>query len=228
MTLRENLETVRARIRNACAKAGRSESTVRLLLATKSQPPTVLREAVAEGASLFGENRVQEALPKVEALRDLTIAWHFIGHLQSNKVRDALQFATCIESVDSSSLAMALDKELQRQGRAVDIFVEVNTSGEATKHGQHPDEVYSLLSLLKGLDTLRVRGFMTIGALSEDEGVVRACFSKLRSIRDRAVEQGMVTSDANDLSMGMSSDFEWAIAEGATIIRVGSAVFGER
>lgn len=228
MTLRDNLEAVRARIRNACAAAERAEDAVRLLLATKLQPPALLREAVAEGARLFGENRVQEALPKVEALRDVDVAWHFIGHLQSNKVRDVLQFASCIESVDRMSLAMALDKELQRQGRPIDVYIEVNTSGEATKHGIHPDEVYSLMSSLKGLDTLRVRGLMTIGALSEDEGIVRGCFSKLRGIRDRGVAEGLLPNDSAELSMGMSSDLEWAIAEGSTIVRVGSAVFGER
>jgi len=153
------------------------------------------------------------------------VSWHFIGHLQSNKVRDALRFATCIESVGTVSLAMALDKELQRQGRALDVYIEVNTSGEASKHGANPDEVGVLLSALKGLETLRVRGFMTIGALSEDEEVVRRCFSRLRDIRDASIASGQVSGDATELSMGMSSDLEWAIAEGATIVRVGSAVF---
>lgn len=228
MSLRLHLEAVRTRIRNACVASGRPEDAVRLLLATKLQPPAVLREVIAAGATLFGENRVQEALPKVEALRDIDVTWHFIGHLQSNKVRDALQFASCIESVDRTSLAMALDKELQRQGRAVDVYVEVNTSGEASKHGVHPDDVYALLTSLKGLDTLRLRGFMTIGALSDDEGVVRACFSMLREIRERSIAAGLMPADAIELSMGMSSDLEVAIAEGATVVRVGSAVFGSR
>lgn len=228
MSLSTNLEIVRARIREACSKVDRSESNIRLLLASKMQPPSIIREAVEAGALLFGENRVQEALPKFEALRDLPIAWHFIGHLQSNKVRDALKFASCIESVDRHSLAIELDKELQRLGRSIDVFVEVNTSGEVSKHGVHPDEALTLLESLKGLETLRVRGLMTIGALSDDEIVVRKGFADLRVLGDKAVEQGLLPSDGTELSMGMSSDLEWAIAEGATIVRVGSGVFGSR
>lgn len=225
MSLRANIDAVRTRIRNACAVSERSEDAVRLLLATKLQPPAVLLEAVAAGAMLFGENKVQEALAKVEELQGTSVTWHFIGHLQSNKVRGALQFASCIESVDRTSLAMALDNELQRQGRAVDIYVEVNTSAETSKHGVHPDGVDALLTSIKGLETLRVRGLMTIGALSDDEGVVRAGFSMLRRIRDHAISEGLIPIDATGLSMGMSSDLEWAIAEGATIVRVGTAVF---
>ncbi|MDZ4746578.1 MAG: YggS family pyridoxal phosphate-dependent enzyme [bacterium] len=228
MSLRNNLEAVRARIRNACTAAGRHEGAVRLLLATKLQPPAILLESVSLGSTLFGENKVQEALPKAEALRDENITWHFIGHLQSNKVRDVLRFASCIESVDRLSLATALDKELQHLGRAIDVFVEINTSGESSKHGVHPQEVHNLLLSLKGLETLRVRGLMTIGALSDDDATVRSCFSMLRTIRDREIEAGSLDSNATELSMGMSSDLELAIAEGATIVRVGSAVFGSR
>ena len=122
MTVQHNLEVVRQRIRRACASAARAEDSVRLLLATKLQPPSVLQSAIDAGATLFGENRIQEALRKIEEMPNAPVSWHFIGHLQSNKVRDALRFATCIESVGTVSLAMALDKELQRQGRALDVL----------------------------------------------------------------------------------------------------------
>jgi pyridoxal phosphate enzyme (YggS family) len=227
MSVHHNLDLVRARIASACAKSERPNDAVRLLLATKLQPPVVLREAVDAGATLFGENRVQEALTKVDELRDLDITWHFIGHLQSNKVRDVLQFASCVESVDKLSLAMALDKELQRRGTSVDVFVEVNTSAEASKHGVAPAELRTLLAAVKGLDTLRVRGLMTIGALSDDGAVVKRCFAMLRDLRDDARDSDLLPEDA-ELSMGMSSDLELAIEEGATIVRVGSAVFGQR
>lgn len=228
MTLHERLDAVRARIRHACTQASRAEDDVRLLLASKTQPPAILRQVAEMGCTLFGENRVQEALTKVEVLADLNISWHFIGHLQSNKVRDVLRFASCIESVDRLSLAEALDKELQRLGRTVDVYVEVNTSLEASKHGVAPSEAFQLLKMLGGFDTLRVRGLMTIGALTDDEAVVRACFAKLRGISQHAIEEGLLESDATGLSMGMSSDLELAIAEGSTLVRVGSAVFGSR
>lgn len=216
------------RIATAAESAGRQHESVRLLLATKTVPPDRLREAVAAGAHLFGENRVQEALPKIEPLSDCAIEWHMIGHLQTNKVRDALRFATCIQSVDRESLVLELQKESLRVGRVCDVLVEVNTSREASKHGIEPGNVGRLLDAVAATPELRLRGFMTIGALSDDEGIVRDCFASLRRISERATAEGRVTGGPPVLSMGMSGDLAWAIAEGSTMVRVGSAIFGQR
>jgi PLP dependent protein len=199
------------------------------MLATKTVDPTRLREAVAAGATLFGENRVQEALPKIEPLSDCSIEWHMIGHLQTNKVRDALRFATCIQSVDRASLVQELRKQCIARGGSCDVLVEVNTSGEASKHGVVPEAATALLDMIAEAPELRLCGFMTIGALSDDERIVRRCFSMLRTIADKAVHEGRLpVGRPAILSMGMSSDLEWAIAEGSTLVRVGSAVFGRR
>lgn len=228
MSIATAISDVQERIRRACMNAGRAASDVDLLLATKTVSPERLREAIAAGTTLFGENRMQEFVPKAEALRDAPITWHFIGHLQTNKVRDAVRHAACVQSVDRSSLAKELDKELQKQGKELDILVEVNTSGEESKHGVVPEHVDELLQYIGTCASLRIRGFMTIGALSEDEDDVRACFRSLRTIRDRAIDDGRIPSSATVLSMGMSGDLELAVEEGSTMIRVGSAVFGQR
>jgi len=216
------------RMHDACVTSGRDPQSVRLLLATKTVSPAVLRDVHALGAHLFGENRVQEALPKYEALRDANAEWHFIGHLQTNKVKDALSFATCVQSVDRPSLITALQQEAAKRNIVLDVMVEVNTSGEGSKAGCDPHDVDSILAALSLTPNLYVTGFMTIGANTEDEPTVRACFALLRSIRDTAIASGRVPATAVELSMGMSGDLEWAIAEGSTMVRVGSAVFGDR
>ncbi|MCU0330116.1 MAG: YggS family pyridoxal phosphate-dependent enzyme [Candidatus Kapabacteria bacterium] len=228
MTLADAYRRTLDSIAAAAESAGRQQSDVRLLLATKTVQPDRLREAALAGARLFGENRVQEALPKIEPLLDCDIEWHMIGHLQTNKVRDALRFASCIHSVDRESLVLALQKECLRLGRTCDVLVEVNTSGEANKHGIAPDDVGRLLDAIAATPELRLRGFMTIGAHSDDEGTVRACFASLRRISERATAEGRVTGGPPVLSMGMSGDLAWAIAEGSTLVRVGSAIFGQR
>jgi len=228
MSIATAISDVQERIRRACVNAGRAVSDVDLLLATKTVSPERLREAIAAGTTLFGENRMQEFVPKAEALQDAPITWHFIGHLQTNKVRDAVRHAACVQSVDRPSLAKELDKELQKQGKGLDILVEVNTSGEESKHGVAPEHVDDLLQYIGTCASLRIRGFMTIGALSEDENDVRACFRSLRTIRDRAIDGGRIPSSATILSMGMSGDLDLAVEEGSTMIRVGSAVFGRR
>ncbi|MBU3740927.1 MAG: YggS family pyridoxal phosphate-dependent enzyme [Candidatus Kapabacteria bacterium] len=228
MSITTNIQSVQRRINDACMRCGRDPETVTLVLATKTVDSERLREAYEVGATAFGENRVQEALPKYDELLDLDIEWHFIGHLQTNKVRDVLKFATCIQSVDRQSLVDELDAECERRGEGVDILVEVNASGEASKHGCAVDAVDELLEYIQEREWLNVRGFMTIGAMSDDETVVRASFARLRAIRDRAIARGLVPSDAVHLSMGMSSDLDIAIEEGSTMVRVGSAIFGER
>lgn len=215
-------------MKEACSRVGRPTTDVQLLLATKTQPVDVLREAVACGEVLFGENRVQELIAKASALTDLPIMWHFIGHLQSNKVKDAVRYSSCIQSVDRPSIVEALHSEVMKSQRTMDVLIEVKTASEDTKHGCAPEHVEELLTLIAARPSLRVRGFMTIGSFSDDERLVRACFAQLRTISEDARSRGLVPADSTTLSMGMSGDLEWAIAEGSTMIRAGSAVFGAR
>ncbi|MFM8772195.1 MAG: YggS family pyridoxal phosphate-dependent enzyme [Candidatus Kapaibacterium sp.] len=223
--LETSLRTVHQRLQSAFAASGRSADATKLMLATKTQSDVTLRAVYGLGEHLFGENRVQEFVPKTEALRDLDITWHFIGHLQTNKVRDVIGRVQCIQSVDRPSLVDALASECRKCNTTVDVMIEVNTSFEESKHGCHPDEADQLIELVSAQPVLRITGFMTIGALSDDETLVRRGFAMLRDIRDRYdAQQGTVS----ELSMGMSHDLEWAVAEGSTIVRVGTAVFGER
>lgn len=223
--IRTNLARIHEQIRVAAEAAGRDPHEIRLMLATKTQTPETLREAFAAGEHFFGENRVQELVPKVDALGDVDITWHFIGHLQTNKVRDVVGRVSCIQSIDRVSLADEVQSVCVKRGASIDVMIEVNTSGEISKHGVSPADVWTLIEHVHACSALRITGFMTIGALSDDEATVRACFVTLRQIRDAYdVKHGTQT----ELSMGMSSDLAWAIAEGSTIVRVGTAAFGER
>lgn len=229
----QNLARVRTRVDDAARAAGRAASDLRLLVATKTQPADAVRAVVEAGADLIGENRVQELVAKAPDLADLVAAGrvevHMIGHLQRNKVNQVLATATGVESVDSLALTEALAARCARDGRALDVLVQVNVSGEESKSGVRPDDAPALATAVAALDGLRLAGFMTIGANSPDEAVVRAGFARLRAVRDAVVGSGAPgTADARALSMGMSGDLELAVAEGATIVRVGTAVFGPR
>nr|WP_210768124.1 YggS family pyridoxal phosphate-dependent enzyme [Cellulomonas humilata] len=224
---------VRGRVAQAAIDAGRDPADVRLLLATKTQPVERVREALDADARaraddptlaavLVGENRVQELVAKGPSLAGLT-ALHLIGPLQSNKVNAALRWASCIESVASIDLAERLSA---RATDPLDVYVQVNVSGEDTKHGVEPAEAVAFAGAVAALPNLRVAGLMTVGARSDDPAVVRAGYALLRGLRDELVASG--TQTATELSMGMSGDLELAIAEGATLVRVGSAVFGAR
>lgn len=223
--IRANVARIHEQIRVAAQAAGRDPREVRLMLATKTQTPETLREALAAGEHFFGENRVQELVPKVDALTDADITWHFIGHLQTNKVRDVVGRAACIQSIDRISLADEVQRTCEKRGTSIDVMIEVNTSGEASKHGIAPEDVWMLVDHVHTCLALRIVGFMTIGALSDDETTVRRCFATLRGIRDA---YDAANGTRTELSMGMSSDLAWAIAEGSTIVRVGTAAFGER
>jgi pyridoxal phosphate enzyme (YggS family) len=234
------LRQVRARLRDAEGAAGRDPGSVRLLLATKTVPAELVRAAVeadsadvhAAGAGspvLLGENRVQELVAKAPVLADLATELHLIGPLQSNKVNHALRWATCVESVDSLELARRLSERCVATGREVDVLVQVNVSGEPTKRGVRPEEALGLATDVAALPALRLLGLMTIGANSTDPGLVRAGYARLRSLRDDLVASGAPgTAGATGLSMGMSGDLELAVAEGATVVRIGTAVFGSR
>lgn len=224
----ENIKKIKERIYDACKKSGRNIDEVRLLLATKTVDAERIKIAVETGEKLIGENRVQEYAEKYEALKDVECERHFIGHLQTNKIKDVLKYVSCIQSLDRIDLAEKLHQRLLSEDRTIDALVEVNTSFEVSKHGLAPDEVFDFLNKIKAFDNIRIKGFMTIGLLDADPEKVRPSFIRLRNIRDEAIEKGLVNKDAKELSMGMSGDLETAIEEGATIVRVGSAIFGNR
>lgn len=223
-----NLAQVKARIAAAAERADRQPDAVRLVLVTKTVPSEKVLEAVRAGQHDLGENKVQEARDKAEALSGEAVNWFMIGHLQTNKVKDVLRFAGEVQSLDRLPLAEALERRLQFLGRGLDVLVQVNTSGEASKYGLAPEEVPAFLKELPAYSALRPRGFMTLATFTSDEAEVRRCFQQLRDIRDRALNDAPQGAALAELSMGMSGDYEWAIEEGATIVRVGQAVFGAR
>ncbi|MCK9489687.1 MAG: YggS family pyridoxal phosphate-dependent enzyme [Xanthomonadales bacterium] len=227
--LRTNLEAVRSRIAAACQRAGRDPAQVRLLPVSKTVNETRLRLIHAAGIRELGENKVQEAWRKSQAMADLAdLRWLLIGHLQTNKVKQVVQFVSEFQALDSPRLAQALDRRLQAQGRALDVLVQVNTSAEDSKFGLAPDQVSGFVRSLSAFSSLRVRGLMTLAEFSSDAQRVRACFVRLRQLRDRLRQEAPDGIGMDELSMGMSGDFELAIEEGATTVRVGTAIFGQR
>ena len=226
---RHNLDTVRARIAAACRRAGRDPAGVRLLPVSKTKPEAMLRLAYAAGCREFGENKVQEAYGKWEAMQDLAdLRWSVIGHLQTNKAKLVARFASEFQALDSLRVAEALERRLQAEGRSLDVFVQVNTSGEASKYGLSPEDVPAFLRALPAFPALRVRGLMTLALFSAEAERVRQCFILLRTLRDQLRQSAPASIGLDELSMGMSGDFEIAIEEGATVVRVGQAIFGAR
>lgn len=224
--LRTNLRAVQARLEAAAQRAGRDAAQVRLLPVSKTVPPERVRQAFAAGIRQLGENKVQEAKRKSESLADLDIHWTMIGHLQTNKAKDVALFAHEFQALDSLHLAEALDRRLQAAGRGMDVYVQVNSSGEDSKFGLEPRDVPSFLGRLAPFASLRVRGLMTLAAHTTDVARVRECFALMRRLRDEGLQVGTVGD--GQLSMGMSGDFELAIEEGSTCVRVGQAIFGRR
>lgn len=224
-----NLAAVHARIAAACQRVGRDPESVRLLPVSKTKPQPSLRLAHAAGCQWFAENKPQEAYRKWEAMQELDdVCWSIVGHLQTNKAKLVARFASEFQALDSLRVAEALERRLQIEGRALDVFVQVNTSGEASKFGLPPDEVAAFLSKLPAFSALRVRGLMTLAVFSGEARQVRECFVRLRSLRDQLRQDTPADMALDELSMGMSGDFEIAIEEGATVVRVGQAIFGAR
>lgn len=228
MSIKENLERVKQNIANAAVKAGKKPEDIVLVMATKTVEPERIREAIQSGGRIIGENKVQEALKKYEALKGEGAEWHFIGHLQTNKVKDVLKFAEMIHSVDRLSLAEKLDQRLQQEGRSLDILIQVNTSQEESKYGVAPEEAISLVKQTARYDTLTIRGLMTIGLFTKDEVKIRRCFKVLKEIYDTLIKEGIDRVHMHYLSMGMSGDYQIAIEEGANMVRIGTAIFGVR
>ena len=226
----ENLKIVRERVVTACQRVGRDPSEVTLVGVTKTVSPHDMVAAYEHGLKSFGENRVQEAIPKIEALAQKGLAprWHLIGHLQTNKAKRAAELFDVIQSVDSVRLAEILQRHAEACGRMLEIFVQVNTSGEGTKSGVAPQEALQLIRDLAGFSHVRVTGLMTIGALDPDSAKTRLCFRLLRELGETVAAHHIANVSMRHLSMGMTDDFEIAIAEGSTMIRVGRALFGER
>lgn len=226
---RHNLSMVRQRIVLACARAGRLTNEVRLLPVSKTVGEDTIRLAHAIGCHEFGENKVQEMRRKAESLRDLAgLRWSMIGHLQTNKAADVVRFADEFQALDSLRLAEALDRRLQAEGRGLDVLIQVNTSGEASKFGLVPEEVPSFVRRLPVFSALRVRGLMTLAVFSADAARVRPCFARLSGLRTRLRQEAADGIAMDELSMGMSGDYELAVEEGATIVRIGQAIFGPR
>lgn len=223
VTIGENVACVRRRIAAAAARAGRSLSDVLLVAVSKTWPPEAVQEALDAGVTTFGESRVQEAKAKLAKLPGRS-HWHLIGHLQTNKARDAVDLFETVESVDSVRIARELSKWAERAGKTLAVLLECNVSGEGTKFGFKPDEVAQVLPELNRMARLEVRGLMTMAPFFTEPENARPVFRALRELRDRLQRQHGIPLPA--LSMGMTGDFEVAIEEGATIVRIGTAVFG--
>jgi pyridoxal phosphate enzyme (YggS family) len=228
-TVLSNVETVRSRISQAAVRAGRNPDEVKLIAVTKTIEAEVMREAAECGVEDFGENRVQEAQKKVksEALRvkSENIRWHLIGHLQKNKAKAAVELFNMIQSVDSMELAEALDSQAKKAGKAQRILLQVKLSNEESKYGILKEKIEDFIEKICGMRNLTLEGLMTIPPFFDDPEMARPYFRRLRNIRDEIGEKGV---RLKELSMGMSNDFEVAIEEGATMVRIGAALFGER
>lgn len=220
--LAANLNDIHRRIGDAATRAGRDAREIKLVAVSKTHPPTVLRQAIDAGATILGENKVQEAESKIIELGRNAAEWHLIGHLQSNKARKAVQLFDVIQSLDSLELARRLERICGEEGRnELSVFIEVDLAGEETKAGIPESELRPLVEFLRKCEHLRLRGLMIVPPYDDDVENTRPFFKRLREIRDNLLSGG-------DLSMGMSHDFETAIEEGATVIRVGTAIFGRR
>ncbi len=221
-----NLEGILKRMEAAAERSGRSPREVRLMAVTKTVPRSAVQEAMDAGIRLFGENRVQEAVEKYRGITDVEL--HLIGHLQRNKAKPAAETFSCVQSIDAVETASALDKRRSAAGAPMDVLLEMNTSGEESKSGfRSRDELLAGLERVMAMPMLAVRGLMTVGPLTEDQGRVRAAFRTLAGLF-REIQGRMGLAAFDTLSMGMSSDFEAAIEEGSTLVRIGTAIFGRR
>lgn len=221
-TLTENLEAIRSQIAAAATRAGRAPRDVKLIAVSKTHPAEIIRETIAAGQIVFGENKVQEAEGKIEEIGRDAAEWHLIGHLQSNKARKAVQLFDVVHSLDSLELAQRLERICIEEGRTdLPVLVQVDIAREETKSGVTEDDLPELIEYLKTCERLKFTGLMVLPPYFDDPEATRGYFKRLRELRDRFIPGG-------ELSMGMSHDFEVAIEEGATLVRVGTAIFGAR
>ncbi|MFH1314436.1 MAG: YggS family pyridoxal phosphate-dependent enzyme [Candidatus Eisenbacteria bacterium] len=223
----ENIKDLNERIEDACARVSRGPKEITVVGVTKTVEPARIQQAVDAGMTVLGENRIQEAASKIDAVRG-PVTWHLVGHLQRNKVKKAITMFDMIQSVDSLELALEIDKRSEQVGKVMDTLVEVNTSGEETKYGIAPEKAVDLIGEISHLNNITVRGLMTIGTFTDDEGLIRDCFRTLRELGERVATSGIRRAEMKYLSMGMTSDYELAIEEGSNMIRIGTAIFGAR
>ena len=224
LTIRDNLLKVRERIERAAQKAGRDPKEIKLVAVSKTVEPDRIKEAIEAGVSILGENYVQEAQEKIEALGK-PVSWHFIGHLQSNKAKYAVRLFDVIHSIDSIPLAEELNRRAEQPDRVIRVMIEVNLSKEATKFGTDEERVLNLARRIQSLGHLSLEGLMTMPPYFDSPEMSRPYYVALRELKDRMVKEGI---PMKELSMGMSNDFEIAVEEGATYVRVGTAIFGPR
>lgn len=227
-TIRSRLASVHARIAQAASRADRNPASVRLVAISKTFPADAVRAAVDAGHTEFGENKVQEALQKMDQTAGLAIRWHLVGHLQSNKAKKAGARFDVVQSVDGADLVPLLDDAARNAGRQLQVLVQVDLAGEATKFGAREDELPGIFAVASAARAVTIVGLMAIPPAVEDAEAARPYFLALRGVRDRLLARGISPSMLTELSMGMSHDFEIAIEEGATIVRVGTAIFGAR
>lgn len=224
-----NITDIQERINNACININRNPNEVKLLLATKTVPAERIKMALQAGYTLIAENKVQELKEKYVPLKEISHTNHFIGHLQTNKIKDLLKYnVSCIQSLDRLDLAEKLHQRLQYENKTIEVLIQVNTSFEESKFGVQPDNVIELVKQVAQFETLKIKGLMTIGLFSAETEKVRECFKLLKNIQQQIIALNIPNVEMQELSMGMSGDMETAIAEGATIIRVGTAIFGQR
>ena len=226
MNLAENLREVKDRIALAARKAGRDPEEVRLVAVSKIKPAEAVKEALAAGQTIFGENYVQEAKDKVPLVGEGPV-WHFIGHLQSNKARQAAELFHAVQTVDRLKLAKALGRHATELGKELEILIQVNLGGEAQKSGCTAEQAPELARAVADVPGLKLKGLMTMPPFFDDPERARPIFAGLRKLADK-LKAGLPAGSMDELSMGMSGDFEAAIAEGATLVRVGTAIFGAR
>lgn len=224
----DNLVEIRSRIASAAARAGRGPEEVRIVAAAKGQGVKKIEEAIAAGIRIIGHNYLQEAEHESTAELRKSVRLHMIGHLQRNKAGKAVDLFDMIETVDDARLASALHNRAEPEGKIIEVMIQVNLSGEPQKSGIPEDQVEALASAIRGLPSLRLKGLMTMPPFFDDPDRARPYFARLRELRDRLMSQAILAPDMNELSMGMTGDFEVAVEEGATLVRIGTALFGPR
>jgi len=226
--VKEKIAQIIEKIRQTAVSCGRDPETIRLVAVTKTVPPEIIRQAVNAGLKIFGESYIQEASAKIDAITDNNVSWHFIGHLQSNKAKIAARYFDIIHSVDSLNLAEALNRQAEGIHKIQNILVQVNISGESTKSGTAAEEATLLVNAIRRMENLSVKGLMTIPPVFDQQEKARPYFKALADLKNQINNESPPGNEINELSMGMSGDFEVAIEEGATLVRIGTAIFGER
>ena len=228
-SITNNIALIRERMKESCLRANRNPDEVKLLLATKTVSAENIKVALEAGETLIGENKAQELKSKFDELIDVPHEKHFIGHLQTNKIKELLRYdVACIQSVDRLDLAEKLQSRLEFENKQINVFIQVNTSNEASKFGVSIEKAIELTKIVAEFPNIHIKGLMTIGLFSAEEEKVRVCFKKLKDLQQQIMQLNLPRVEMNELSMGMSHDLEFAIEEGSTMVRVGTAIFGKR